>query len=129
MNKNIRSLTEAYDQVIINELNWKGPLAAAAMAVGSAHGGDLEGDLINKDYKLDKPTTVEQPAVSKATEAYNKFRNGNKLNDEEVKALATDKEYAKDYIIYLRQRSLPIPAFLKAASPDTVKSTAHYVGG
>jgi hypothetical protein len=113
----------------LEEVNWKGALAAGAMAASElAHGADA--DSVNFDTRPEptKPA-VQQPAISKATEAYNKFRKGEKLNDEEVAALATDKEYAKDYIIYLRTQQQPIPDILKKANPSTVQSTSKYIGG
>lgn len=122
-------MEEAYNQVQLNEFNLKGALAAGALAAsGLAHGADA--DTINFDTRPEpKKAAIEQPAISKATLAYNKFRKGEKLNDEEVHALASDKEYAKDYVIYLRTHQQPIPDVLKKAVPGVVQSTAKYIGG
>ena len=126
MNNDSQLLAEAYEQVLLKELNWKGPLAAAALAT-AAHGADA--DTVNQGYKYDNKPAVQQPAISKATEAYNKFRQGVQLNDQEVASLATDKEYAKEYIIHLRTHQLPIPEVLKNVAADTVRSTSRYIGG
>jgi len=120
MNRDEALLAEAYEQVLEGKFGTgvRTGIAAAGLGLAGLHGADM--DTVNKDYKLDAPKH-EQPAVSAATDAYEKFRRGEQLTPAEVIALSNDEQYAKDYIQHLANLGVEMPEVLAKKYPEVIR--------
>ena len=63
-------LEEAYSEVLLNEVNWKGVLAAGALAATSALGGNAKASETSNDFVSSRIETIAQNAPEKEGTSY-----------------------------------------------------------